>query len=124
MAVDIDLDDMTSEYAAMGHNLAVWGQTHATANEAFARAKFAREQVWARKRMEIRETQEAAGKKLTEGSLDALIVVDPDYEEVKFAEIEAEAEVGRLRAAVDALRAKKDMLVSIGATQRAEMAAQ
>lgn len=60
-------------------------------------------------------------QQITESMVDARVEQFPEWEDAQFCEIEAEVERERMRGAVEAMRAKKDMLVQCGANQRAEM---
>lgn len=122
--VSIDDEDMVGEYSTVAHHLALWGTRYAAAQEAFLRAKLGRDHLEGRLRLTLRvEQEELTGKRVTEATLDALIKADERFVAAKVTEIEAEAESLRVRGILQALRAKADMLVSLGATQRTEMRA-
>ena len=123
MVVDIDEQDLSGEYASVGHHLATWGQKYASAQESFLRAKLGREHHEAKLRLTLREEYEAdpKHKRCTEAQLDALVKSHAEWVGAKVAEIEAEAESLRIRGILGALRTKSDMLISLGAAQRAEM---
>lgn len=123
LVVDIDDQDLHGEYSRAAHHLAAWGVQYADAQREFLLAKTARERTEARLRLSLREEYEASGKKATEATVDALLKTHPDYEADKLAEVEAEAESLRVRGVLNAVKTKCDMLVSLGATQRAEMRA-
>lgn len=121
IVVDIDEQDLHGEFSRAAHHLAVWGVAYADAQRAFLVAKADRERTEARLRLTLREDYEASGKKATEATVDALLKTHPDYDADKMAEVDAEAESLRVRGILNAVKTKCDMLVSLGATQRAEM---
>jgi hypothetical protein len=125
MVVDIDDQHLTDEYSSVAHHLAVWGERYARAQEGYLRAKLGREHREARLRLTLREEWEAdpANKRCTEAQLDAMVKAHAEYAAAKVTEIEAEAQSLRARGVLGALRTKADMLVSLGAAQRAEMRA-
>lgn len=63
----------------------------------------------------------AGTEKVTEAHLTALIAVSKSVKAAKAAHAQAEADADTIKSILEALRAKKDALVSIGAAQRAEM---
>lgn len=138
---DLDLDDylvecvsiepaaLTEEYVRLPANVAYWSERHARTREALLRAKAAREHTAARVRLEVRERltlimPDGNGGKArapTEATIEAHITLDPDYQQVKLAELEAEVAQLRVAGILEALRAKRDSLVGLGATVRQEM---
>jgi len=123
MVVDIDDQHLADEYSSVAHHLAVWGERYARAQEEFLRAKLGREHREAKLRLTLREEYESdpGNKRCTEAQLDALVHSHDEYAAAKIAEIEAEAQSLRARGVLGALRTKADMLISLGAAQRAEM---
>ena len=123
--VEIDEHDLSAEYASAPHHLALWGERYARAQEEYLRAKLGRERCEARLRLALREEWEAdpKNKRCTEAQLDAMVSAHDEYAGAKVTEIEAEAVALRARGITQALRAKTEMLISLGATQRAEMQA-
>ena len=123
MIVDIDDQNLTDEYTSVAHHLAVWGERYARAQEQYLRAKLGREHREARLRLTLREEYEADPKnrRCTEAQLDAMGKAHDEYAGAKVAEIEAEGQSLRIRGVLGSLRTKADMLISLGAAQRAEM---
>ena len=121
LVVDIDDQDLHGEYSRAAHHLAVWGVEYAQAQRGFLLAKSNRERTEAQLRLALREDYEATGKKATEATVEALLRTHPQYDDAKLDEVEAEAEALRVRGILNAVKTKCDMLVSLGATQRAEM---
>lgn len=123
VVVDIDDQDLHGEFSRAAHHLALWGERYAQAQRAYLRAKVDRERIESMLRLSLREDYEAAGKKATEATVDALLKTHPQYDATKLDEVDTEAEALRVRGILNAVKTKCDMLVSLGATQRAEMRA-
>lgn len=141
--VDIEPLALEEEYVRVPSDLAYWNGQFADAVRALSQAKFAREQTYARRRIELREELMAAAhdvyeaardaaeteaekkkvrlKSPTVDDIDSAVVSDPEYAEAKQAEIEAESRKARMYGVVDAVRTKRDMLVQMGADRRVEM---
>jgi hypothetical protein len=127
----VEPERIDDEFAMLPADIAYHGRRYAQALRKHLLAKHERDKTYARLYIEIREKhaalRESAIKKkqpherLTEGQIDALIEANEEWEEVKLACIEAEVERELASTTIDALRAKKDALVSIGANHRAEM---
>jgi hypothetical protein len=62
-----------------------------------------------------------APPRATEKDADSRVELDPRWQDAQEAEIAAEVEREKMKGAVAALVAKKDMLVQLGANQRAEL---
>ena len=105
-------------------DLAYWGEQHGRAMEAWKMAKLTREKVEAELFLELQESiQEETKKKPTLDTIKASVVTHPKYDAAKLNEIEAEARYQTMKNRLSAVAAKKDMIQSIGAQLRAEMAA-
>lgn len=137
------------EFVRLPADLAYWNMRYAKALEALLRAKRDRDLLERRHYMEGREilmgkAREAAdtaaseaadmvegGKKKasvkvsvkapTVGDIESYATTHPEVLAAREAEIVAEVEKVKLQGIVDAVRAKKDMLIQVGARQRTEM---
>ena len=69
----------------------------------------------------IRETAVKDGRKITENAIDQEIALDTTYLKAKMEVIEAEAEEAGVRAIVEGMRHRKDMLIQLGADAREEL---
>jgi hypothetical protein len=69
----------------------------------------------------IREELLAKGDKATEKTVEASVECDAEYQEVRYRYVEAEAEKVRLAGIMEAMKSKKEMLISLGANLRVEM---
>jgi hypothetical protein len=122
-AVTILPEAIQEEFVRVPADLAYWGEQYSVAVSDHLHAKNARETTHARLMVEKRAAAQVTGGKLTVGDLEAAVATDPTYQEVVVAEIEAEARKAAMRTRVDAVHAKKEMLISLGAQLRAEMGA-
>ena len=119
--VRIDPSKVTEEFVRVPSDLAFWSERYNDAAEAYLRAKMLRDKCAAEVELQVRRAAMVHGEKLTESIVQARAAVDEECNAVNLAVIEAEANKNRLRSTVDAILAKKDMLVSVGAHLRAEM---
>ena len=121
--ITINPHDISGEFVRLPSDLAFWSEKYNSAAEASMRAKLHREKCAAEVELAVRKVALQSGEKITESVVSARVAVDPDYHEMSMAYVDAEADRNRLRSTVDAILAKKDMLVSLGAHARAEMTA-
>jgi len=101
--------------------LATHNERYYEALKAHLAAKAELDRVWATLYLSIREELNEAGEKVTEAMLKAKVDAHADYFDARMRAVAAEAEKARLWGVLDALRAKKDALISLGANARAEM---
>jgi len=118
--VSIEPLALNEEYVQFSSDLAYWNAYHAEALRTHLIASLNVDRVVAMRRIELRAKM-AETQKVTESMIDAAVDMDIAVCTARFEAIEAEVEKVRLRGVVDALHAKKDMLVSLGATIRMEM---
>lgn len=121
--VTIEPMALEEEFVRVPADLAYWGARWADAQKEAALAKLQRDQVEAAIDAEHRAVAASSGEKVTEKVIAARVVADERMRAIEIELIEAEARASRARAFADAVRAKKDMVVSLGSQVRAEMAA-
>lgn len=119
-SVDITPEAIQEEFIRVPADMAYWGAKYAEASRAYLIAEQAVKECKARLRLAIRET---ATTKLTVDDVDARVEGSAEYQTTKMAEIEAEAAKLAAKARLDAVIAKRDMVMSLGAHIRAEMGA-
>ena len=113
---------LEDEFIRLPGDLAYWSERYADAYEMFLDAKLVRERVYAELTMKHRDRLSLTSKgRVTVGEIEAAVILDADYLEAKTNENAAESNKIRMHGIVEALRAKRDMLISVGAHQRAEM---
>lgn len=118
---DIDPLDLQEAFCKVPAQLAYWSGKYATSYRKAAAAKANEKQVAAAYREVARDRANSLRGKATEGDVAAQLEGIDEVQEAREATIEAEYEKTRLFGIVDAIRTKKDMLISIGAHVRAEM---
>jgi len=137
--IDVKIDplNLQAEFIALPAELARANQQYADAVEDFLQAEMVMERTTAQLTMEHRErllmeAQAVAGiegkkgvpaRAVTVDQVKSAVESDSRWETVKLGYIACEVEKVRSRGTVDALQAKKDALVSLGAMIRAEMSA-
>lgn len=119
-SVEIDPHVINEEFIRIPRDFAYWGHRYAQAYKAQMIAKMERDRTQARLRILVRQSIEDSGKKPTESMVDALVEQEDEWQRSRVAEIEAEAERERLRCLLEALRTKRESLVSLGAHIRQE----
>lgn len=121
--VTIEPMALEEEFVRVPADLAYWGARWADAQKAASMAKLTRDQVEAAIDAEHRMAAASAGEKVTEKVIASRVLLDERMKAVEIELIEAEAQASRARAFCDAVRAKRDMVVSLGSQVRAEMQA-
>lgn len=131
--VTVRPESLEEEFRRLPAELAYWNAKYAAAYRALALAEAHRRSVTSRTHLEMRErlksvteeelakTPKAKLRQPTVGDIEALVEGDELVILARRAELEAECEKVRIQGAVEAVRTKKDMLVSLGAHIRAEM---
>lgn len=110
------------EYIRLPSDLAYWSAELARAIEQSALAKNARELTAAEVAGEKREDLHALnGKAPTVAQVEEAVTTDHRYQKAKHAEITTESRRMEILGTVEAIRAKRDMLISLGAHIRAEL---
>lgn len=125
-AIDIDENLITEEYQRLPGDLAYYNAQLAQATRAYLAAKRAVEKTEARLTLKYGHSSEAhlkpeGWKKPNDAIVDALVQEDEEMEVAAQLLIEAEAERARLIGVVEAVRAKREMIVSLGAHLRIEL---
>ena len=114
-------ETLQEEYVRLPADLAYWSARFADALREFLRLKLKADRMEAQVRIEHRERLSTGGGKVTESMVDAAVETDPRLHEAQDAALVAECEKVRLYGVLDSIRAKRDMLQSLGAQVRAEM---
>lgn len=111
---------LEEEFVRYTPDLAFWGAQLAEAKRDEALLKLARDTTSSDLDGAARDAL-AGDKKPTEAAVSAWVQKHPVMQQAEQALINASYHVDKVRAVYDALRAKRDMLVGLGAQQRAEM---
>lgn len=123
-SVQIEPLALQEEYVRLPGDVAYWNERYAVALRAHLVLKIDYEKAESRVRIETRETMladTAAKSKPTESMIDAAVAQDEDLRDLRIKLIEAEVEKVRLHGVLEAVRTKRDMLISLGAHVRQEM---
>lgn len=121
-ACSIDPNDLQSEYIQLPADMAYWNERYAIAYRNVQQVKIKMEELEALIYLQYREELTESGVKYTEALLDAKVKADPRYVAIRQSYVDADVERIRHNGAVGAIDAKKEMLISLGATQRKELA--
>lgn len=105
--------DLTAEFTKLASDMLQWGQNLAHRKHEEVEAKQARDILAAE--LDARARDALAGdKKPTEAAIAAWVKVHPDMQNAEAALAEAAFQVDDTRAMVEALHAKKEMLILLG----------
>jgi hypothetical protein len=113
---------LEEEFVRLPTDLAYWNGKYAEASREHLVAKMEMDRLRARLLIEHREKLMLTNTKVTESMVESAVEQDETYGAGRLRLIEAEVEKVRLHGALDAIRTKRDMLISLGAHVRAEMA--
>lgn len=112
---------LEEEFVRCSGDIAYVAGKHARAIHAHLVARVRAKRMHALLTVEHRQRLSAKNTKVTVGEVDAFVDMDPRWIEVKLEEDTAEALREDAKGKLMAVLAKKDMLVQMGANQRAEM---
>lgn len=125
-AVTIEPMALQEEFISVPAHLAYWNSQYAAAFEAHVMEKLKREQVYRALygAYHAQLVSERGGKAPTISDVDSRVEPDARMIEARRSEALAESEKVRLQGICEAVRAKRDMVISLGAHIRAEMSAE
>lgn len=116
----IDETKLSDEFAKQASKFAYVGLLAAEAEAEVLQVKAEKDEVYAEADLAIRDEFEKLGKKSTEALIRSEVLLDDAYNKVLRKESEATERWHKLRVLADATRQRGDMLISLGATLRAE----
>lgn len=132
-SVDIEPTAIEEEYVRVPADLAYWGEKYARAYEVHAICKQRSKTLNALLRIEHRERfheqfqadkaekNKSGSGRVTDSMVESAVEMDERYQGMQAELIEAEVDLVRVKGTLEAVRTKRDMLVSLGAHIRAEM---
>lgn len=121
-SVRIESFAIEEEFIRLPADLAFWNEQYAQAYKAWQEQKLELERLNATLSLAIRDELQAQNKgRVTLAEIEQVLHTIDQYKNTKQREIELEAEKVRLYGVVDAVRSKKEMLISLGAHLRFEM---
>lgn len=113
---------LQEEYVRLPADYAYWNEQYRQALEASLVAKADKERIWSTCYLvETERTHPTTGKPVTVDYAKAAVEANQEYYEAVKAAITTEVELTRIKGVLEAIRAKREMLVSLGATLRQEM---
>lgn len=121
-SVTIVPEALQEEYVRLPADLAYWNKRYADAYEEVAKAKVGLSRLEALLRIHHRNELVADNAKVTESMVDAAVSGDERFQRAQDDLIAADVRRVTMQGNVDAVRAKREMIVSVGAQIRAEMA--
>lgn len=113
--------DINADLTALPEQTWHWGNMEAAAQEAFLTARADQDQKHAECYKRMKEAAQRAEQKTTEAMIDAQVELDPEYRRYVMKAIEAESNVRRIKAVVEALRCKRDTAVQIAYNHRSQV---
>ena len=120
--VTVNSADLVGEFTNLPAQLAYWNDRYATVYRYWNERKEVTAQLRAKLSMWHRDRLGLLTKgRVTVGEVEDAVLVEPEYQQARAKELAVEEEKVRLYGVVDSLRAKKEMLISLGAHLRAEM---
>lgn len=120
--VKIEPAALQEEFVRLPGDFAYWAEQHALATESFLTAEAGRKHEEARLYLLAgQKVNPATGKSYTIDGVKALVETDPSFQAAKHVEVQAEVELARAKNVMEALRTKREALISLGATIRQEM---
>lgn len=126
--VEIFPEALEEEYVRISADMAYWDEMYSRALHRHLALKRNEKKFTAMLKIEHRERlfAEGAGKKsgsgrVTDSMVEAAVEIDDRMVDFNTQRVDAEVEMIRLRGFVEAIHAKKEMIVSIGAHVRKEM---
>lgn len=124
-STQIDELIISEEFIRLPADVSYWNSMYAEAYRQFLIAEFDRKQSWANAlsaaRVVLADKGLGGARGPTVDAVEAEAMRDPNFVKAKRWEIQCESDKVRLAGVLEALRTKKDMLISYGANQRAEM---
>ena len=115
--------NLSSEFSQLPGYMGEFNSLLAEAQDAEMRAKVELGQTEARAAGEVRAvlTAQSGGKKPPESQVEQAVLLRADVQKAQDKHIEKTTERNRIKAVCEGLEAKRSMLMSLGAFQRAEM---
>ena len=118
--VEILPEAIHEEYVRLAADLGYWNAQYAAAVKAYLSSKVEADILERELYPVIRAQLEQAGK-VTEKMVDAALAQSEVWEDAQRLKVTTEGEKLRLYGVLDSVRAKKDMIISLGAHLRTEM---
>lgn len=118
--VFINRGNLQEEFMRHAERFAFWGTAHELAVDIVNRLSARLKRVYAELDAEKRQEFVLTATKSTEKMVENVVITDPRYIDAQEELFEAEKQAGLLKAARDAMMSRRDMLIQLGSTARAE----
>lgn len=112
----IDTDNLTKEFRNFPPTIYGYSEIEAKAAEDLGIKKAEYEELRSAKYLEFRQKE----GKITEATLNAMLETDPEVKKALRDMLASKRDLETLKGYVESLRAKKDMLIQLGADARKE----
>lgn len=112
----IAVDNLSKEFRNFPPTLFRYCEIVAEAEEAYGLAKAVYKETQSEKYIELKSKE----GKITEANLSAMVEVDPDVKKALRNMLSCKKDLETLQGYVESMRAKKDMLIQLGADARKE----
>jgi len=119
----INRTDLSVEFAEHSERFAYYSTCFELAADKLRRLEINLKRQYAVLDIQKRQEAHLSGLKMTEKMVENSVIIDDTYVAMQDECMEAERELGVLKAARDAMAARKEMLVSLGANFRTEFRA-
>jgi len=119
-SVSVDDTNLNGEFVKLSSAYAYYSAEYADAVDKEAKAKFLVKKTYAERYLFLREDLQNAGVKVTEAILDSHVQIDTLYQQAYMLHIEAQTNKTEVWGILEALKVKRDSLITIGANMRAE----
>lgn len=120
-SIDINEARLNDEFIKMPAAIAYWANEHANKVADYQHAKLNKDQTYARLFTKYHAKLLDEKERPTEKKVDAAIELDHEMYQAQVALLTAEREKNHVAGIMEAVRTKRDMLVSLGANYRAEL---
>lgn len=118
---EVFAEDLSNEYGGQAPRLAWLGVLEAQAEASYMTVKNRREREYASAQKHYRTPGNMpTDVKATDKAVEAMCKLDEDYVNAQADEANAQKQLKTIKALVQAMRQRGEMLISLGATQRAE----
>lgn len=119
-ATSIDANSINDEFVRTPSDLAYFNSLYADAYRDWQLAKMHTEQVYGNLTVQLRERLKAINPKTTVSEVESTVTTHPEYTDIRNVELSLEVDKVRLTGICEAIRCKKEMLISLGAHIRFE----
>ena len=119
----INRSDLSSEFASHAERFAYYSTCFEIASDKLRRLEVDLKRMYAILDYQKRLEMQNSGVKTTEKMIENMVITADEYVALQTELLDAERQVGLLKAARDSMAQRKEMLVSLGANQRTEFRA-